>query len=319
MISLMVGGAIPAQFGSVYVQPLIRRCRERNNELNPGSAEAIPGCPRVVAHVHKLFLPILNQGRQGAPGDEASDEPVSIRGELTRSRGTIICTPSPSHSSREFNSGCVSFDRTPRGTVGSRLRPWVENGSEVWEEDGGLVVHERVSIIVGMVCTGVKGERVTPKVPKPVLGGEIIMGSLGVRGRGMSCGGEVRRDCREATGGGAARAGEEASSFCCIAIWTTRAADRGGRAGARGVRTGVTVAGRRGLVRTGVTVRLRRAFADRRDRVAERRGRFADLLRRVVRALAARGDRATTASGAGACGARRSSDCDERCCGVRRQ
>ena len=65
MIFPMVVRAIPAQFGSVCVQPLIRRRRERNNELNPGSAESIPGCPRVVAHVHKLFLPILNQGRQG--------------------------------------------------------------------------------------------------------------------------------------------------------------------------------------------------------------------------------------------------------------
>nr|GLL37824.1 uncharacterized protein LOC109171091 [Ipomoea trifida] len=255
MVSPMVVGAIPAQFGSVRVQPLIRRRRERNNELNPSSTEAISGCPGVVAHVHKLFLPILNQGRQrerqrrgylnlSTPGYEACDEPVSIRGELTRrdvvtreergstifwwSRGTIICTPSPSHSSREFNSGCESFDRTLRGTVGSRLRPWVENGSEVWEEDGGLVVRARVSIIVGMVCMGVKGERVAPKVPKPVLGGEITMGSAGVRERGgMSCGGEVRRDRREAAGG-AARAGED--SFGCIACGCGWLRIAGGRA-----------------------------------------------------------------------------------------
>nr|GMD40991.1 uncharacterized protein LOC109171091 [Ipomoea batatas] len=153
------------------------------------------------------------------------------RREPIWSRGTIICTPSPSHSSREFNSGCVSFDRTPRGTVGSRLRPWVENGSEVCEEDGGLVVRERVSIIVGMVCIGVKGERVIPKVPKPVLGGEITMGSVGVRERGgMSCGGEAD-DRGEAAGSGAARAGED-SFGCCIAIWPC---------GCRGLRIAVAV------------------------------------------------------------------------------
>nr|GMD28286.1 hypothetical protein Iba_chr08eCG5920 [Ipomoea batatas] len=43
---------------------------------------------------------------------------------------------------------------------------------------------ERVSIIVGMACIRVKGERVIPKYPKPVMGGEIIIGSLDVRGRG---------------------------------------------------------------------------------------------------------------------------------------
>nr|GLL25283.1 uncharacterized protein LOC109171091 [Ipomoea trifida] len=209
------------------------------------------------------------------------------------SRGTIICTPSPSHSSREFNSGCVSFDRTQRGTVGSRLRPWVENGSEVWEEDGGLVVRERVSIIVGMVCIGVKGERVIPKVPKPVLGGEITMGSLGVRERGvMSCGGAARRDRGEAAGGGAARVGEE--SFGCIAIWpcdcgqTTRAADRGGRSGARGVRTGVTAVRSRtddGL-RIAVVVRCARGVDWRDGRAAERTD---DGLRIAVAVRRARG------------------------------
>nr|GLL21898.1 flowering time control protein FCA isoform X3 [Ipomoea trifida] len=54
---------------------------------------------------------------------------------------------------------------------------------------------------------GVKGERVIPKDPKLVLGGEIIIGSLDVSGRGMSCGGEAIRDRGEAAaGGGAARA-----------------------------------------------------------------------------------------------------------------
>nr|GMC82710.1 uncharacterized protein LOC109171091 [Ipomoea batatas] len=150
--------------------------------------------------------------------DEACDEPVFVRGELTR-------------------CDVVTREKRKCQRMGWKLlRPWVENGSEVWEEDGGLVVRERVSIIVGMVCIGVKGERVIPKVPKPVLGGEIPMGSLGVRERGgMSCGGEARRDRGEAADGGAAWAGKEALSFGCIAIWpcgcgrTTRAADRGGR------------------------------------------------------------------------------------------
>nr|GMD22419.1 uncharacterized protein LOC109184184 [Ipomoea batatas] len=81
-----------------------------------------------------------------------------------------------------------------------------------------------------MACIRVKGERVIPKDPKPVLGSEIIIGSLDVRGRGMSCGGEARRDRgEEAAGGGAARAGDcpEVLFGCIARKWGTRDGDIG--------------------------------------------------------------------------------------------
>lgn len=71
------------------------------------------------------------------------------------------------------------------------MRPWEANGRGLPGVGRDLLVEvrwgrpERVSTIVGMACIGVKGDRVIPKVPRPALGGEMIMGSLGAMGRGM--------------------------------------------------------------------------------------------------------------------------------------
>nr|GMD31144.1 hypothetical protein Iba_chr09aCG13760 [Ipomoea batatas] len=112
---------------------------------------------------------------------------------------------------------------------------------------------ERVSMIVGMACIWVKGERVIPKDPKPALGGEIIIGSLDVRGRGMSCGSDARRDRGDAAGtvgGGAVRAGDcPEELFDCIA--------RRGGVAARVVRRVVCRRGCCAATVSGVAVRLR--------------------------------------------------------------
>nr|GMD98155.1 hypothetical protein Iba_scaffold435788CG0010 [Ipomoea batatas]GME01047.1 hypothetical protein Iba_scaffold497483CG0010 [Ipomoea batatas]GME03595.1 hypothetical protein Iba_scaffold970CG0010 [Ipomoea batatas]GME18019.1 hypothetical protein Iba_scaffold19807CG0050 [Ipomoea batatas] len=165
----MVGWAIPAQFGSVCVQALVRRRREENNELNPGSAEAISGCPGVVAHEVQPYF-------EGCGG--LSSVPLLPATHLRNS--------------------------TPRGNVGSKLRPWVENGS--WEEDGGLVGRERVSIIVGMggaaaamwPCGCGWATRVADRCGRSVAAGRRVRIGVGVwlvdagcADRPSSCGGLV--------------------------------------------------------------------------------------------------------------------------------
>nr|GMD12804.1 hypothetical protein Iba_chr07aCG7010 [Ipomoea batatas] len=115
--------------------------------------------------------------------------------------------------------------RAIRG-IGKEL-PWDEAGDESMPIGSELT---RGNVVAREKRYRVKGERVVPKDQKPVLGGEIIIGSLDVRGRGMSCGGEARRDRGEAAAGDvAARAGDcpEVLFGCIARKWGTRDGDIG--------------------------------------------------------------------------------------------
>nr|GMD79454.1 hypothetical protein Iba_chr13dCG4050 [Ipomoea batatas] len=126
---------------------------------------------------------------------------------------------------KEFNSGCVSFDRNAaRDRLGSRLRPWVENGKRRAE---GL------------------WNGWTRKVPNRCWEAKLIIGPRWVSGGGYVLRCEVRRGLRRrrppARGGSGRRGRRRRSAASRYGLRGLRIAVAVGSFGARGADWPLTV------------------------------------------------------------------------------